>query len=314
MIHLRPLPRNGTIGIMAPSSPVDEDKLQVGVRYFEKLGYRIVLAPGCLAHDNYLAGSAGSRAHDLMKLMENPDVDAVFFARGGFGSIAMLPLLDYDLIRSARKLMVGFSDITALQWGIYAKTGLPSLSAGMPAIDFGSDPVHPGFEEQFWKYLQTGRMDYEMEPSSNRQYLSSNRQYSEVRGITLPGTLSVAIRLAGTPFIPDFHQAIPVFEDVAESRHKIEGSLWQAKLAGWFDRCHAVIFGEFSPPGKETFPDNPSLEKIFERIFNDCELPVITGFPYGHIDHKFPVPVGQEISLSLERSVKISSTDTLFEY
>ncbi len=335
MIKLRPLPPGGTIGIMAPSSPVDEEKLQNGVSYLEKIGYRVYTTPGCRAREHYLAGSPAKRAAELMELVSDDRVDAVFFARGGFGSLAMLPLLDYRTIRASRKLMVGFSDITALQWGIYAKTGMPSLSGGMPAVDFARQPVNPRFEETFWKFIETGIMDCELPSSSIRigggsktvdsdpithqhnTYLKSPSDGSEpeiIRGIALPGTLSVAIRLAGTPWAPDFRNAIPVFEDVAESRHKIEGSLMQARLSGWLDPCRAIIFGDFAAPEKETFPDNPTLGQIIDRVLENIDIPILTGMPYGHIDHKIPVTVGHEISLSLGNSVKVSSTDTLFAH
>lgn len=307
MISLRRLPPKGTIGIMAPSSPVEEESLQKGVLYLEKQGYSVHTTPGCYACDNYLAGSAESRASELMSLITDPVIDAVFFARGGFGSAAMLPLLDFDKIKSARKLMVGYSDITALQWGIYARTGIPSLSTGMPATDFNAEPVPEDFEKSFWTFIETGKIDYTLK-------VPSNRHNGTVHGIALPGTLSVATKLAGSLYFPDLVKTIPILEDVGESRHKIEGYLWQARLAGWFEKAHAVIFGDFAKPDKETFPDNPSLEKIFDRVFKGLDLPIVTGVPYGHIDQKIPFPLGVEISLSFGQSVRISSTDTIFNF
>lgn len=291
---------------MAPSSPIVEEKLDRGVRYLEKLGYRTEVMPSCYAREHYLAGSAEKRAAELMELINRNDIDAIFFGRGGFGSAAMLPRLDFDAIRKARKLMVGYSDITALEWGIYAKTGLPSLSTGMPATDFCNEPVHPVFEEAFWKFIETGRIDYEINAEARSVI-------PEVRGICFPGTISVALGLAGTPYEPDLTGAIPVLEDVGESRHKVEGFVWHARLAGWFDKSNAVVFGDFDPPEKETFPDNPDLGTVFERAFEDIDTPYVTGIPYGHIDHKVPFPLGVEITLSADKTVKIASTQSLFD-
>lgn len=303
---LHPLPDNGTIGVMAPSSPVEEDKLENGIRYLENLGYKVRVTDSCYSRDNYLAGSASRRASELMDLIQDKTVNAIFFARGGFGSAAMLPLLDYDAIRNARKLMVGYSDITALQWGIYAKTGLPSLSTGMPATDFDSVPVNPVFEHSFWKFIKTGKIDYSLQ-------VKSTRKEGTISGISLPGTLSVATKLAGSAYFPDLKQSILILEDVGESRHKVEGYLWQAKMAGWFDRASAVIFGDFSEPEHETFPDNPSLDKVFDRIFEGLNIPVIRHVPYGHIDDKIPFPLGVELSLSFGSDVKIYSQESLFD-
>lgn len=350
---LRPLPDKGTIGIMAPSSPINENKLEQGVRYLEKLGYRVTVSPGCYKQQHYLAGSPQSRAAYLMDLVHSTTVDAIFFARGGFGSAAMLPLLDFPAIKSSRKLMVGFSDITALQWGIYAQCGLPALSAGMPATDFCRIPVNPTFEKSFWDFIETGRISYNFEwvpdsPSDGlQQQVSAENQpgkpekhnfeknfspfqlrplypsgkldnrktwNQDITGVALPGTLSVATKLAGTPYEPSFNRVIPILEDVAESRHKIEAYFLQARMAGWFDQAAALLLGDFARPEKETFPENPSLEQLVSRVFGQICLPVLAGLPYGHIDAKIPFPVGQEISLSLGQSITITSTDSLFDF
>ena len=292
---------------MAPSSPIEPVRLEKGVAYFEKRGYRVIVKPSCHARDNYLAGSAKDRAKDLMQLVNDPDVDLIFFARGGFGSSAMLPLLDYEAIKSARKLMIGYSDITALEWGIFARTGIPSLSTGMPATDFYTDPVHPEFEKAFWDFMQTGKIDYELS-------VPSSRSSGEVRGVAMPGTLSVAAKQAGSPYFPDLTGSIPILEDVGEPRHKTEGYLWQAKLAGWLDAANAVIFGSFTPPDEETFDDVPSMEKVLDRLLKETDLPVLRDVPYGHIDHKIPFPLGVELSITFGKTVKITSTESIFDF
>lgn len=304
---LRPLPENGTIGIMAPSSPVNPQKMKRGVVYLENRGYHVITKPSCEARDNYLAGSAEDRARELMELVRDPSVDAIFFARGGFGSCAMLPHLDFDDIAEAGKIMVGYSDITALQWAIFAKTGMPSLSTGMPATDFSSDPVHPVFEQTFWNFFKTGKIDYNLD-------VPSNRNTGTVKGIALPGTLSVACKLAGSHFFPNLQNSIPVLEDVGEPRHKIEGYLWQAKLAGWFTFAKALIIGSFTPPEEETFDDIPSINKILDRLLMDTDLPVVKEVPYGHDDYKIPFPLGVEISVSFGDKTHIRSTETIFNF
>ncbi|MDI6402555.1 LD-carboxypeptidase, partial [Balneolaceae bacterium ANBcel3] len=247
-MKLRPLPRGGVIGIMSPSSPVDESRLEKGINYLESLGYRIVTTQGCYSKFDYLAGSPEQRAEDLMSLISNPSVDVVFCSRGGFGSMGMLPHLSFSEIKEQRKLITGFSDVTALQWAIYAKTGLPSLSAAMPAIDFGTETIDPGTEASFWEYIESGRLSYSMKAPSPLQE-------SSVSGTCMPATLSVAIRLCGTRFEPRPSRPIYIFEDVNEPMHKTEGCFLQASMAGWFDHAAALVLGSFTPPEKETFPD-----------------------------------------------------------
>jgi muramoyltetrapeptide carboxypeptidase len=304
-IPLKPLPAKGTIGVFAPSSPVDEEKLNRGVNYLESLGYRVKLAPGCLARHHYLAGSGKERAADLMDLLLDRSVNAVFCTRGGFGSIMMLPWLDYPEIRSARKLILGFSDVTALQWAIYAKTGLPSVSAGMVGTDLAADPKNAQFEEHFWKLLHSGGLDLKL------SYTGSSS--SEIKGTLMPGTMSVGAMLLGSEYFPGFRGCIPVLEDVDEPRHKVEAYMQQFLLGGHFRDAKAVILGNFSPAEKEQYPEVPDLDTVIDRTFSNTGKPLVRNFSYGHIPGKISLPAGVPVSLSLGPEPSLKTLQPIFE-
>jgi muramoyltetrapeptide carboxypeptidase len=313
-IPLRPLPSKGTIGIFAPSSPVEAEKLERGVRYLESLGYRVELAAGCYRADAYIAGNGKERAADFMSLVERDDIDAVFCTRGGFGSIMMLPHLDYQVIRQKRKILLGFSDVTALQWGIFAKTGLPSISAGMAGTDLSYETRNPEFESQFWQLLDSGEINIKL-PEQSIQGIPSPYHKKQVEGIMMPGTLSVAAMLLGTSYFPDLSGCIPVLEDVNEQRHKLEAYLQQLRIGGHFDNIEAVIRGYISPAAEEEYPELPSLDEIFNRAFTGLnrEIPQLSGLSYGHIPNKISLPVGIPISLSLTAEPVLETRQRIFD-
>lgn len=346
-LYLNPLHTGGTIGIMAPSSAPDAQKLEQGVRYLEGLGYRVDVSPGCYSSLDYLAGDAAMRSREFMRMVESPHIDAIFFARGGFGSTGMLAHIDYEAVARAGKLMVGYSDITAIQWAVFARCRLPSLSAGMPATDFCVPGPNAYFEEQFWKTIESGRIDTDLQgphwpqpgadagqgglPDNTGAGLPgtglSAAQPTQgtildqsaappgqgtITGLCLPGTLSVAAKLVGTPYLPDLAGTIAVFEDVAEPRHKIEGYFWQLAHAGCFDNARALVLGHFTPPEQETFSSVPTLQAMLGRIPATARLALFTDLAYGHIDCKIPVPVGREISLSWGASARLTSTEPLY--
>lgn len=313
-IQLHRLPANGVIGVFSPSSPVESDKLERGVRYLESLGYRVELTPGCYRADAYIAGSGTERASDFMSLVERDDIDAVFCTRGGFGSIMMLPHLDYQVIRRQRKILLGFSDVTALQWGIFAKTGLPSISAGMAGTDLSYESRNPEFESQFWQLLNTGEISKQL-PEQTIRGISSTYHKKQVEGIMMPGTLSVAAMLLGTSYFPDLSGCIPVLEDVNEQRHKLEAYLQQLRIGGHFDAINAVIRGYISPAAEEEYPKLPSLDKVFDRAFTglNTEIPQLSGLSYGHIPNKISLPVGVPISLSLDAEPVLQTLHCIFD-
>lgn len=298
---LRP---GGTIGVTAPASTPDPIKLERGVRYLESLGYRVIVGATCHTTEHYLAGSDEMRAAELMRFFSDPGLDAIFCARGGYGSMHTLERLDFSVIAYSRKLFVGFSDITALQWAIWHKTGLVSVSAGMPATDMAWDRLDGEFESGFWKLLETGQT---VLPLPWKQEVAR-----EHRGHCLPGTASVAAKLFGTPWFPDTHGAVLVLEDVDEPRHKMEGYLRQFQMAGCFRDAHAVILGAFTPSATEPYPIVPELDTVLDRVTAGSTGPVIRGVPYGHIRPKWSVPVGAEVAVSLGPASYLSTIGSIF--
>jgi len=238
-IPLRKLPKNGVLAVTSPATTPNADKLESGVRYLESLGYRVEVGQSCYNREYYVAGDDTSRADELMRFVEDPSIDGIICSRGGYGSMRLLPLLDYDLIKEKQKPLIGFSDITALQWGIYARSGLPSISGGMVATDMAGIPLNKAFEEAFWQFIQTGTFSYRV---SNNFMKNKQKQVPEsIKGFCMPGTVSLISKLLGTSYMPNVDNPVYVLEDVDEPTHKIEAYLMHLRLAGLFDQSKAVV-------------------------------------------------------------------------
>ena len=149
-----PLPKKGTIGIVAPASPQrDNSRLERGVRYLEQLGYQVRLGDNVhQVHGGYLAGTDEERAADINSMFTDNNIDAIFCSRGGYGSARLLHLIDYAAVRKNPKVFVGFSDITALQNALLTKSGLVTFSGALPSVDM-ADTIDAETEEWFWRAI-----------------------------------------------------------------------------------------------------------------------------------------------------------------
>ncbi|MCC5926752.1 MAG: LD-carboxypeptidase [Bacteroidetes bacterium] len=305
LIKPKRLPKNGTIAVTSPATTPDLSLLNLGVSYLEKLGYTVVVGKTCTSKLNYLAGDDQLRASELMNFFEDPNIDAIMCARGGYGGMHLLPLLDFDRIAKNPKLLIGFSDITTLEWALLAKCNMVTVSGGMVASDMGYIDIDPVFESKFWDLLDTGLIDITL------QGYDGPKKFIE--GTILPGTLAVAAKQMGSAYFPDMTDRILVFEDVDEPMHKIEGYLRQFALSGAYNKASGIIFGEFSKPENEINKDVPLLETVFQRVLEPFDIPFIGGLNYGHIDAKISLPVGVPISVSYGPVTTIRSTGSIFE-
>jgi len=304
-IPLKRIPKNGVLAITAPATTPDEKDLNRGVSYLEKHGYRVEVGETCYKNHYYVAGDDQTRAFELMNFIDDDQIDGIICARGGYGSMRLLKLLDFDLFKEKRKPLIGFSDITSLQWAIYARCGLPTISAGMVATDMARLPMNKQFEEYFWKFLETGKVSWSLHHEQDRE--------ETITGLCFSGTVSLATKLLGSSYFPNTEHAIFVLEDVDEMTHKIEANLLQFNLAGLFEKANAVALGRFRKAETEQYPDVPPLDEVFNRVFQAYRKPLMRDVPYGHVDEKIPFPVGAPISLYLGSESYLESTESIFE-
>ena len=290
------LRKGDTIGVITPASPMLVDRLEKGLDYLQKKGFRVLLGEHVYDSRGYLAGWDRDRVNDLHAMFANPEVRAVFSSRGGYGTPRILDLVDYDLIARNPKIFLGYSDLTAIQLAIWKHTGVVTYSGPMVAVEMGLG-IDPFTEEFLWKTIGPEE-DGELFPEAGTalQVLRPGK----ARGTLLGGCLSLITSLLGTPHFPDFSGAILILEDVGEEPYRIDRYLAQLRSVGVFEQVAGVILGEFLDcvPSGET--PSLSIEEIISDYFGQLPVPVVTGFPYGHGPKKFTVPVGVEVELDAD--------------
>ena len=291
-----PLPAKATIGIISPSSPQrDERRLHRGIRYLESLGHTVILGAHALKHDGaYLAGSDEERRADLVAMFSDPRVDAIFCARGGYGSARLIDGFDWSVVRRHPKIFVGFSDTTAFQLALLRHTGLITFSGALPSVDM-ADGMQPATEEWFWRALSSTRPLGTIKQPWPLQSLQRGRAEGQLVG----GNLSVLMSLVGTRHLPSLRDAILVIEDVGEETYRIDRMLTQLAMAGVLGSIAGMITGQWSqgarPRGTTPHRD---VHDMLREMASQIQGPILTDLMYGHEALKLTLPIGVRVRLS----------------
>ena len=259
IIKPKKLKPGDVIGIISPaSSPDDLTKINSGVQYLEKLGYRVEVGKNVGSHEGYLAGSDAQRLTDLHEMFKNKQIKAIFSIRGGYGSGRLLDKIDYKLIRNNPKIFVGYSDINALQLAFFTKTGLITFAGPMVAVDF-HDEVSAFTEEVFWRTITSDKKIGKLQNPRKEKFYLLNK--GRAAGRILGGNLTLLNSLLGTEYLPKLKGAILLLEDIHEAPYRIDRMLNQLRLAKVFKQISGVMLGHFvdcveQDPTKQSFTLN----------------------------------------------------------
>lgn len=268
-----------TIGIISPAGAIKEtEQFHNAVRYIESRGYRIKIAPHALNKAGYLAGNDAERLSDIVEMFKDPQVKAIFCARGGYGTFRILDKIPH----LPPKILVGYSDITALLNNL----GFVTFHGPLTVSDFGRDNINPYTEEIFWKILEN-RVEFPYIYTNPYDYHCINA--GECEGELVGGNLSIICGLLGTPYSLDFTGKILLIEDINEPLYKIDRMLTQLRLAGVFNKVCGILAGEFT--GTEA-------NELLKEFFADIKIPVGYGFPCGHNEVKATLPIGARYSFN----------------
>lgn len=273
----RPVSPGSKLAVVAPAGPFNPETFEAGVAWLRER-YEVVFDPGIFEKTGYHAGSDARRLAELVEAIDEPSVDAIICARGGFGATKLLPGLDLEKIRTANKLIVGFSDITALH-SLWAIAGLKSLHGPMVAsLGRATPEIRENWIDALEHRIEPGAWDLEALSGGSAE------------GRFFGGNLAVLGALIGTPFAPPLDGVILFIEDVGERPYRIDRMLTTFSQAGWFDRISGIVLGAFTEG--EPGPDGMSVEDVFASHFCDVPFPVLAGLPAGHIDNNLPLPFG----------------------
>lgn len=282
------------IGVVAPAGCVDPDALARGVDTITAEGYGVELGRAVQSRKGYLAGEPAARAEDLISFFERPDIDAIFCARGGFGSIQLLPNLSTDL-KNFPKIFAGYSDITILLNWLYQFCGMTSFHAPMVAEDLARG-LSARARAHFWQVL-TGEID------NWSVDLDQVLQPGTVEARLVGGCLSMLVTTLGTPYEIDTRGKLLLLEDVGEKPYRVERMLTHLKMAGKLDQAAGVVLGDFTRCEGD---GSRELNEIFVDLFADAGCPVLTGMRAGHGAENYLLPIGARMRLdSVNRTLAL---------
>jgi len=292
----RPLSPGDRVALVAPSRPAAPDLVEASTAYLEARGFSVARGTHLCDAYHYLAGRDCDRAADVMEAFRDPEIGALFCARGGYGSGRILDRLDMDFIARHPKIVVGFSDTTGLHLGLYARAGLVGFTGALADLDLAAAP-HPLIEESLWRALSR--------PEPLGEIATAADELSVLRpgrgsGPLVPANLALLCSLLGTPFAPDLAGAVLLVEDVAEPPYRLDRMLNQLRLAGILDHLSALVLGQFSDCFvPEDMDQSPTLEELVLDL-TPPSLPVLAGFPYGHVARRRVLPIGVRADLDTD--------------
>jgi len=287
-----------TIGLVAPAGPlINKSNFTAGVRLLQKKGFRVKYNPQLLNTKGYLAGSDQERADEFNSLWADPEVKGLVAARGGYGCLRMLDLIDTRQIRKNPKILVGFSDLTVLLTAIHKKTGLVTyhgpVVTTLASIDRKS-------QTGFFQVLTGNRPQFIKPPKLKIL------KKGQARGILLGGNLTTLVHMLATPYEIAWDQALLFIEDIGETPYRLDRLLTHLSRAKRLQKIKGLILGTFSDDDRR---ENNAMRKAVQtriaELLAGVDIPVWANFPVGHSRRNLTLPIGAKAEMD-------SSASTLY--
>ncbi len=277
------------VGIIAPASPVKKEFVEAGLAALEKLGFRPRLGRYLYERGNYTAGTARERLDDLVELWRDPEVCAIFCARGGYGSMELLRELDAESFRRNPKILLGSSDITALLGFLGARANLITFHGPMVAQQMARGAFDAA---GLVRTIQSTDAIGTLTPPGT-EWLHPGTAEGRLWG----GCLSIVAALVGTPFLPSFDDALLFLEDSHVKPYQIDRLLTQLRLSGRLELVQGIVFGQM--PDCDQHPDQGyTLQEMLREWTAPLGIPVLFGFPSGHTTTDgLTLPLGIQVRL-----------------
>lgn len=309
MTHVAPLTRppalhpGDRIIVVAPSSPHDNrSEIERGAAFLRSWGYQVTVSQHVASKRGYLAGTDEERAADLNAAFADQTAQAIWCFRGGYGAARLLPLLDFAPLRQHPRIVIGFSDITALHLAIQQQAGLVTFYGPMVRNLHRSSP----YTQECLKAALSHPHDLprRIAPSPDDGWVQSLVPGS-VTAPLVGGCLTLLAQSLGTPAEIDTAGKVLFFEDVNEEPYRIDGYLTQLAAAGKLRQVAGIVIGEMfrcTPRTYEpAFTSSLSLEDVLDDHIRPLGVPALYGLPLGHGHHLCTLPLGVMATLDATR-------------
>lgn len=275
-----------TIGVCALSGAFDPEIFARGVKVLEQMGFRVYVPPGLSVTKRYLAGEDHHRADIFHDLVSMEKIRAIMCARGGFGAMRVLPILDFERLRGSPKPLVGFSDVTAALVTLGPRVDFPVIHGPVITSLATASAIT---KRSLYGVLTTPWHELSDITLKNGTTLTPGR----ANGLLYGGNLATLCHLCGTPFQPSLEKTILFLEEINEPLYKVDRMLTQMKLSGVFRGVKGIVLGQFQNCGDE---------KILHEIFHEHlgHLPLFAGIPSGHAHVNLSLPMGVPVVMDAD--------------
>lgn len=286
-----------TIALVAPASGVSRGEILEATETLKRLGFAVKTGDHLTKDFGYLAAPDQERADEFMRFIADPEVKCLMAVRGGYGVMRILPLLDFEAIRANPKIIIGYSDLTALVNPIFQKSGVIAFHGPVATSTFDAYTLD-SFRRTVMSNQAAGTFDESEEFSGIRfsEARAATIVPGKAQGRLVGGNLSLVAALMGTPYQIDLRGNILFLEEIEEEPYRIDRMLMQLALSGKLGECAGVALGRFTKCEARTrggeFAVSLSLEQVLRGILEPLRIPTVYGLPIGHIKSKLTIPVG----------------------
>jgi muramoyltetrapeptide carboxypeptidase len=287
------------VGLVSPATAAfGTESTRIWVDALESLGLEVILGDHYFDQHGYFAGEDEARASDINAFFKDPEIKMIF-ARGGWGAPRLLPLLDYDMIRENPKVLLGYSDATALITAVHVKTGLVTFH--------GPSPLNVFSAEHFRRVV----MNAERYKLSNPTFITENTLVQtenliqtisggKASGPILGGNLSLLTAVTGSGYLPDFDGSILFIEDVDEAVYRVDRMMTELALSGVLSKIAGFVFGRCTECGPGGGYGSLTMEQMVAEHIKPLGIPAFSGAMIGHIDEQFTIPLGIEVEIDAD--------------
>ncbi|MEO8909735.1 MAG: LD-carboxypeptidase [Gemmatimonadaceae bacterium] len=304
LTHFRappPVESGAHVALIAPAGPLQNpDDLPRAQENARTLGWEPVVGLHATERKGYLAGNDRHRLTDINLALRDPKIQLVWCLRGGYGMMRILPGIDYDALSRTPKVIIGYSDITALHAAVQKKCKLITFhgpTAREKLTDFSRDSLE--------------RAIFRREDSCGAAPSARDLNAGSAEGRLVGGNLSMLSSLCGTPYMPDLVDGILILEDVNEPVYRIDRMLQQLSLSGALAGCKAIVFGDCTKCLEDAGEGGRSFDDVLGEVAHALGIPCLAGIPIGHIAEQWTIPLGAMARLdTATRSLTVTSYTT----
>ncbi len=280
---------NDKVAITAPAKRISRIEIDAAVKILISWGLQVVVGETIDSEYFQFSGTKEQRLDEVQNLLDDPDIKAIFFARGGYGSIQIIDDIDFKAFKKKPKFLIGFSDITVFHAHV-AKFNVPSIHATMPL----------NFEKNSKEALSTlkelvfnGKMKYALK-GKHKLNIKGN-----AKGEIIGGNLSILHSLIGSKSFPDMKGKILFIEDLSEYYYHLDRMMYSLKRAGKLKELKGLLVGQFNDMKEAALPFDKSTEEIIFNAVKEYKFPVYFNFPAGHVNDNRALIFGKEVKMKV---------------